>query len=108
MVLDVPVLFVTGGQARMDAVVVVTAPEEIQRKRVLARPGYEAVRLDAILDRQMHDTEKRAWAHFVIDTAQGMEAARSQVRAVIATLKALGGLERHKAALEARGEPPQD
>jgi len=107
VVLDIPMLFETGGEARMDAVVVVTAPEHVQRERVLARPGYEAARLDAILARQMHDAEKRARAHFVIDTGEGMDSAREQVRAVIATLKQPGGLGRHKAALEARRKPPQ-
>jgi len=107
VVLDIPMLFETGGEARMDAVVVVTAPEAVQRERVLARPGYEAARLDAILARQMHDSEKRARAHFVIDTGRGLDAAREQVREVIAILKTPGGLERHKAALEARREASQ-
>jgi dephospho-CoA kinase len=88
VVLDIPMLFETGGEARMDAVVVVSAPEHIQRERVLARPGYGAERLDAILARQMHDTEKRARAHFVIDTGQGFDHAREQVRQVIAALRA--------------------
>jgi dephospho-CoA kinase len=107
VVLDIPMLFETGGERNMDAVVVVTAPEAVQRERVLARPGYEAARLDAILARQMHDSEKRARAHFVIDTGRGLDAAREQVREVIATLKTPGGLERHKAALEARREASQ-
>jgi dephospho-CoA kinase len=88
VVLDIPMLFETGGEARMDAVVVVSAPEHIQRERVLARPGYGAGRLDAILARQMHDAEKRARAHFVIDTGQGFDHAREQVRQVIAALRA--------------------
>jgi dephospho-CoA kinase len=87
VVLDIPKLFETGGEARMDVVVVVTAPEHIQRERVLARPGYDAARLDAILANQMHDVEKRARAHFVIDTGQGLENARKQVRTVMATLR---------------------
>jgi len=107
VVLDIPMLFETGGEARMDAVVVVTAPEHVQRKRVLARPGYGAERLDAILARQMHDREKRARAHFIVDTGRGMDAARKQVRDIITVLKTPGGLERHKAALEARRERPQ-
>jgi len=107
VVLDIPMLFETGGETRMDVVVVVTAPEQVQRERVLARPGYGAERLDAILARQMHDREKRARAHFVVDTGRGMESAREQVREIIAVLKTPGGLERHKAALEARREPPQ-
>jgi dephospho-CoA kinase len=87
VVLDIPMLFETGGEGRMDAVVVVTAPEPVQRERVLAREGYDAARLDAILAGQMHDMEKRARAHFVIDTGQGLEHAREQVRAVMATLR---------------------
>jgi dephospho-CoA kinase len=87
VVLDIPMLFETGGEGRMDVVVVVTAPEPVQRERVLARPGYDAARLDAILARQMPDAEKRARAHFVIDTGQGLEHAREQVHAVMAKLR---------------------
>jgi dephospho-CoA kinase len=107
VVLDIPMLFETGGERAMDAVVVVTAPEAVQRERVLARPGYDAARLDAILARQMPDSEKRARADFLIDTGRGLEAAREQVRDVVATLRTQGGLERHKAALEARPEASQ-
>ncbi|HLK26408.1 MAG TPA: dephospho-CoA kinase [Caulobacteraceae bacterium] len=88
VVLDIPMLFETGGEQRMDVVVVVSAPEHVQRERVLARPGMGAERLDAILARQMHDREKRARAHFVIDTGQGFEHAREQVRQVIAAIRA--------------------
>ncbi len=88
VVLDIPKLFETGGEARMDAVVVVSAPEAVQRERVLARPGYSEARLDAILANQMHDAEKRARADFVIDTSQGFEHAREQVREVIAAIRA--------------------
>jgi dephospho-CoA kinase len=88
VVLDIPKLFETGGESRMDVVVVVSAPEHVQRERVLARPGYGAARLDAILSNQMHDAEKRARAHFVIDTGQGFEHAREQVRQVIAAIRA--------------------
>ena len=108
VLLDIPMLFETGGEARMDAVVVVTAPEQVQRERVLARPGYGAERLDAILARQMHDREKRARAHFIVDTGEGMEAARLQVREIIAVLRTPGGLETHKAALEADRERSQE
>ena len=87
VVLDIPMLFETGGEARMDAVVVVSAPEPVQRERVLARPGYDTARLDAILATQMHDAEKRARAHFVIDTGQGFDHAREQVRVVMAALR---------------------
>jgi dephospho-CoA kinase len=87
VVLDIPLLFETGGEKRVDAVVVASASEAMQRERVLARPGWGAERLDAVLAKQMHDTEKRARAHFVVDTGQGMDAAREQVRRVIAALK---------------------
>lgn len=87
VVLDIPMLFETGGESRVDAVVVVSAPEDIQRERVLARPGYSAERLNAILARQLHDAEKRARADFVIDTGQGFDHAREQVRAVLSALK---------------------
>jgi dephospho-CoA kinase len=87
VVLDIPLLFETGGHANMDAVVVVSAPPEQQRERVLARPGMTPERLDAILARQMHDAEKRAKAHFVVDTGRGIEAARVQVTEIIDALR---------------------
>ncbi|MCR9129095.1 MAG: dephospho-CoA kinase [Alphaproteobacteria bacterium] len=87
VVLDVPLLFETGQADQVDAVVVVSAPEAVQRQRVLARPGMTEAKLDAILARQTPDSEKRARADFVIDTGSGIEAARDQVRAVIAALK---------------------
>ncbi len=90
VVLDVPLLFETGGEARVDAVVVVSAPAEAQRARVTARPGWNDERLDAILAQQLPDAEKRARADFVIDTGQGLEAARAQVRQVMAALRAPG------------------
>jgi dephospho-CoA kinase len=88
VVLDIPKLFETGGEARMDAVVVVSAPEAVQRERVLARPGYSETRLDGILANQMPDAEKRARADFVIDTSQGFDHARDQVRQVLAAIRA--------------------
>jgi dephospho-CoA kinase len=87
VVLDIPLLFETGGEKRVDSVVVVTAPEPVQRERVLARPGMNADQLDALLARQLHDTEKRARAHFVVDTSQGLEAARHQVEEVMRRLR---------------------
>ena len=87
VVLDIPLLYETGGHANMDAVVVVSAPEAQQRERVLARPGMTVERLDAILSRQMHDAEKRARAHFVVDTGRGLEPAREQVAKIIATMR---------------------
>jgi dephospho-CoA kinase len=91
VVLDIPLLFETGGERNVDAIVVVSAPEHIQRERVLARAGMSADQLDVILAKQLHDTEKRARAHYVIDTGQGLEAARAQVRDIIAALKAKAG-----------------
>lgn len=88
VILDIPLLFETGGEKRMDAVVVVTAPADLQRQRVLARPGMDEAKLDAILARQMADAEKRARAHFVIDTGQGLDHARDQVRDVLKRLRA--------------------
>jgi dephospho-CoA kinase len=90
VVLDIPLLFETGGERNVDAVVVVTAPAEMQRERVLARPGMTAEKLDAILARQTPDPEKRARADFVIDTSQGLEAAREQVRSVLEAVRADG------------------
>ena len=87
VVLDIPLLFETGGQANMDAVVVVSAPADQQRARVLARPGMTPERLDAILARQIPDAEKRKRADFVVDTGQGEELARAQVAQIIATLR---------------------
>lgn len=86
-VLDIPLLFETGGHANVDAVVVASAPEEMQRKRVLARPGMTPDRLDAILAQQVADAEKRARAHFVVDTSRGLEPAREQVAEIIAVMR---------------------
>jgi dephospho-CoA kinase len=85
-VCDIPLLFETGAQDGFDAVVVVSAPAEIQRARVLARPGIEAATLDGILARQTPDAEKRARADIVIDTGAGLEPARAQVAAAMARL----------------------
>ena len=87
VVLDIPLLFETGGERNMDAVVVVSAPPDIQRQRVLAREDMNEAKLDAILARQMADAEKRVRAHFVIDTSRGFDAAREQVREIVAALK---------------------
>ena len=86
VVLDIPLLFETGGRDRVDKVVVVTAPPEVQRERVLSRPGMTEQAFEAILSRQVPDAEKRRRADYVIDTGQGMEPARRAVEQIIAGL----------------------
>lgn len=85
-VVDIPLLFETGGRSRVDKVVVVTAPAEIQRARVLARPGMSEAKFEAILAKQVPDAEKRREADFIVDTGQGFEAARAAVDAIIREL----------------------
>lgn len=81
--LDIPLLFETGGEDRVDRIVVVTAPAEVQRERVLARPGMTVEKFEAILSRQVPDVEKRRRADFLIDTGQGMDAARRRVAEIV-------------------------
>jgi dephospho-CoA kinase len=83
-VLDIPLLFETGGDERCDAVVVVSAPAAMQRKRAFERPGMSEEKLQAILAKQMPDAEKRARADFIVDSGQGFEHARAQVRDILA------------------------
>ena len=85
-VLDIPLLFETGGDKRCDAVVVVTAPEDVQRVRALERPGMTEKTLSAIMAKQMPDAEKRRRADFIVDTSKGLEAARAQVRHILKTV----------------------
>lgn len=87
VVLDIPLLFETGGRDRVDRILVVTAPPKIQRERVMARPGMTEQKFQSILARQVPDAEKRSLADHVIDTSNGMDAARDAVRALIATLR---------------------
>jgi len=92
VVLDIPLLFETGGRDRVNRVVVVSAPAEIQRDRVLARPGMTEEKFSRILARQVPDADKRRQADFIVETGQGLEAARSSVEKIIATLtKPRGG-----------------
>jgi dephospho-CoA kinase len=90
VILDIPLLFETGGEARVDQVAVVSAPADVQRERVLERKGMTPEKLDAILARQTPDAEKRARADFVIDTGGSFEETKAQVRQVIAALRELG------------------
>ena len=85
-VLDIPLLFETGGDAFVDAVVVVTADPEVQAARVLDRPGMTRDRFEAILARQTPDAEKRRRADFLVDTGRGLDAARDQVRQIVETV----------------------
>ena len=81
--LDIPLLFETGGEDRVDRIVVVTAPAAVQRERVLARPGMTEEKFEAILSRQVPDAEKRRRADYIIDTGQGMDAARRRVADIV-------------------------
>ncbi len=85
-VLDIPLLFETGGEAFVDAVVVVTADPEVQAARVLSRPGMTRERFETILARQTPDAEKRRRADFLVDTGHGLEAAREQVARIVGTV----------------------
>ena len=82
-VVDVPLLFETGGEKRVDAVVVVTTTPEIQRERILERPNMTDEKLDAILTLQMPDNEKQKRAHFVVDTSHGLDPVRKRIRDIL-------------------------
>ena len=86
IVLDIPLLFETGGMDRVDRILVVTAPADVQRERVLSRPGMTEEKFEAILAKQVPDAEKRRRADFVIDTSRGMDAAREDVLRIVAEL----------------------
>jgi dephospho-CoA kinase len=82
-VVDVPLLFETGGEKRVDAVVVVTTTPAIQRERILARDNMTGEKLEAILARQLPDAEKRIRAHFVVDTSHGLDPVRARIRDIL-------------------------
>lgn len=90
-VLDVPLLFETGGDATVDAVAVASAPADAQRARVLARPGMTEQKFEGILSRQMPDAEKRSRADFVIDTGVGLEETEAHVGALVSGLRGRRG-----------------
>jgi dephospho-CoA kinase len=83
-VVDVPLLFETGGEKRVDAVVVVTASTELQRERVLARGTMDEEKLNSILARQVPDAEKRKRADFIVDTSHGLDPVRARIRDILA------------------------
>lgn len=97
VLLDIPLLFETHGQDSVDVIVVVTCDPQIQRQRVLARPGMTEEKLAMILSRQLPDAEKRKGADFLIDTGLGLEAARERVNEIVATLKTGKKSENHGA-----------
>jgi dephospho-CoA kinase len=86
VVLDIPLLFETGGDKLVDKIVVVSASPEIQRQRVMERPGMTAERFEALLAKQMPDADKRKRADFIVDSGHGIEHARAQVREILAKL----------------------
>ncbi|MEN3929627.1 dephospho-CoA kinase [Microvirga sp. W0021] len=91
VVLDSPLLLETGGEARCDAVAVVSAPAHIQRQRVLSRAGMTEEKLKSILAKQIPDREKRLKAHFIIDSSRGLDDARLEVEAIIRCLSGRTG-----------------
>ena len=96
VVLDIPLLFETGGEDRVDRIVVVSAPAAVQRTRVLERPGMTPDKFEAILEQQVPDVDKRARADFIIETDKGLDDALRQVKAVVDSLRA---------SMAAHGEP---
>ena len=91
VVLDIPLLLESKGPKRVDVIVVVSAPADMQRTRVLSRPGMTAEKLDIILQKQMPDAEKRVRADYIIDTSQGLAHAEAQVAALIEKLRGQPG-----------------
>jgi dephospho-CoA kinase len=91
VIVDVPLLFETGGEANVDLVIVVSAPHSVQRARALARPGMTEAKLEAILSRQTSDADKRRRAHFIIDTGGRLELTRAAVAQFMRSTAALSG-----------------
>ncbi len=87
VVLDIPLLFETGAEKRVDVIVVVSADPQIQRERVLARPNMTEEKFNMILSRQMSDAEKRRRADYIVDSSQAIETTREQVADIVADLK---------------------
>ena len=87
VLLDIPLLFEIGAQSGMDAVVVVSAPEEIRRERVLARSGMTAEKFESLKARQMGEAQKRQQAHYVVMTDKGLDRAREQVKMILADIR---------------------
>ncbi|MDJ0614330.1 MAG: dephospho-CoA kinase [Rhizobiaceae bacterium] len=87
VLLDIPLLFETKGEGRVDVIIVVSTTAEDQRARVLARPGMTVEKFEAILSRQVPDAEKRKRADFIVDTSSGIDSARDQVKAIIAEIR---------------------
>ena len=86
VVLDIPLLFETGGEKLVDAVVVVSAAPDIQRQRVMERPGMTAEKFEALLAKQVPDAQKRSRADYIVDSGRGIEPARDQVREILKKL----------------------
>jgi len=84
---DIPLLFETGAHAEVDAVVVASAPEDVQRARVLSRPGMTAEKFEALKARQLDDAQKRQQAHYVVITDKGLDHAREQVKMILADIR---------------------
>ncbi len=97
-VLDIPLLFETKGNVRCDAVLVVTAPEDVQRQRVMSRPGMTQETFHKILSKQMPDAQKRQRAHFLVDTSRGFASAEAQVRSILACLAGRPGRRQYVSA----------
>ncbi len=87
VLLDIPLLFETGADRELDAIIVVTAPSDVQRERVLARPGMTPAKFTAILARQLPDEEKRRRADFVVDTSKGIAAVEQEVHEIVHRLR---------------------